>query len=285
VIKDQTVMNRADLWLRAGVEFALSAVVLFVAVTVVRWVRDGESPIFIADLRAALAVIGAISGTVLTGLILSPLGRRSGGHMNPAVTVAVWAMGMFPGRAVAPYVVAQLAGSVAGTGLAWLVWGDPAARLGLGAIQPALSWTAVPVFLAEAGSMAVLFFVLGVLIQRGRARWVPYTIGLAVALVIAFLGPLSGGSINPARQLGPAVLSGHTNDLWIYLVAPVLGAALGSVLWRLNRHEHLGSGRDRRRGTTARADAGGRGPSGHRDLPHAEGSGVGAPAGCLPRAG
>ncbi|MEV0717453.1 aquaporin [Asanoa sp. NPDC050611] len=252
-------MNRADLCTRAGVEFALTTVVLFVAVTVVRWVRDDGSPLFIADLGAALAVIGAISGSLLTGLILSPLGRRSGGHLNPAVTIAVWAMGMFPGRAVVPYAVAQLAGSVAGTGLAWLVWREPASHLGLGAIQPALTWTPAAVFSAEAGSMAVLFVVLGVLVERGHARLVPYTIGLAVGLVIAVLGPLSGGSINPARQLGPAVLSGETNDLWIYLVAPVLGAALGSVLWRF-RHEYLGSRRDWRRWTTARAHAGGRRP-------------------------
>jgi glycerol uptake facilitator protein/aquaporin Z len=76
--------------------------VLFLAVTIVRWLRDSGSPLYIADLNVALVVIGALSGTILAALILSPAGKRSGGHMNPAVTVALWAMGAFPGRRVVP---------------------------------------------------------------------------------------------------------------------------------------------------------------------------------------
>jgi glycerol uptake facilitator-like aquaporin len=220
---------------RAADEFALTTVLLFIAVTIVRWLRDPASPLYIADLNVALAVIGVLSGAILTGLILAPAGRRSGGHMNPAVTVGLWLMDAFPGRSVPPYVLAQLAGSVAGTGLARLLWGHAALSLvGYGAVRPATTWQPESVFVAEAGSLTLLILVVGFfLARRGHARLLPQVIGLFVGLVIAFLGPLSGGSINPARQLGPAALSGHTTCLWIYLVAPIVGAVLGASVHRL----------------------------------------------------
>jgi glycerol uptake facilitator-like aquaporin len=104
---------------RAADEFALTTVLLFLAVTVIRWLRDPASALYIADLNVARAVIGALSGTILTALILTPPGRRSGGHMNPAVTVALCLMNVFPGRSVAPYVLAQLAGSPRASGSGW----------------------------------------------------------------------------------------------------------------------------------------------------------------------
>lgn len=221
---------------RAADEFALTTVLLFLAVTVVRWLRDPGSTLYIADLDVALAVIGVLSGTILTGLILTPPGRRSGGHMNPAVTVALWLVDVFPGRNVPPYVLAQLAGSAAGTGLGRLAWGRAVSLppVDYAAIRPAPTWQPASVFLAEAGCLTVLILVVGFfLAYPGYARLLPYAIGLSVGLVIALLGPRSGGSINPARQFGPAALSGQTTDLWIYLVAPVLGAVLGASVRHL----------------------------------------------------
>jgi glycerol uptake facilitator protein/aquaporin Z len=220
---------------RAANEFALTTILLFIAVTLIRWLRDPVSPLYIADLNVALAVIGVLSGAILTGLILAPPGRRSGGHMNPAVTVGLWLMDAFPGRSVLPYVIAQLAGSVAGTGLARLLWGRVALSLVVyGAVRPAPTWQPESVFVAEAGGVTLLIFVVGFfLTRRGYARLLPHVIGLFVALVIVFLGPLSGGSINPARQLGPAAFSRQTICLWIYLVAPIVGAVLGASVHRL----------------------------------------------------
>ena len=243
-------LPRQHLLVGAAHEFALTTVLLFLAVTIVRWARDPGSLVHIANLNAALAVIGVLSGVILTGLILTPPGRRSGGHMNPAVTVALWRMGAFPGRGVLRYVLAQLAGSAAGTGLARLAWG-PAVDLpsvAYAAIRPAPSWQPVAVFLAETASMAVLILVVGFLMVRSRyVRLVPYAIGGSVGLVIALLGPRSGGSINPARQFGPAALSGQTLDLWIYLVAPILGAALGAWVHNLlTRRFHVRRARGQR---------------------------------------
>ncbi|MFJ4844839.1 aquaporin [Streptomyces sp. NPDC088733] len=117
-----------------------------------------------------------------------------------------------------------------------LVWGPAISRPAVAhaAIRPAVDWHPASVFLAEAAGMMLLILVVGFVMARpGRAYRVPCAIGLSVGLVIVLLGPRSGGSINPARQFGPAVLSGQTTDLWIYLVAPVLGAVAGAWLHRL----------------------------------------------------
>ncbi|WP_329459027.1 MIP/aquaporin family protein [Streptomyces sp. NBC_01497] len=221
---------------RAADEFVLTTVLLFVGVSVVRWVLDPSSPLFIARIHVAIAVVGVLAGGVLTALILSPPGRRSGGHMNPAVTAALWLMDVFPGRSVPPYVLAQLGGSVAGAALARAVWG---AEVGLpvvsyGVIRPSPSWHPDEVFQAETGCLIALTLVIGFsLAHPAFARYVPYAVGAFVAGVVASLGPYSGGAINPVRQFGPAVISGHTTDLWVYLLAPVLGAALGASVHHL----------------------------------------------------
>jgi glycerol uptake facilitator-like aquaporin len=161
---------------RAADEFALTTVLLFLAVTVVRWLHGPDSPLYIADLNVALAVIGLLSGTILTGLIFTPPGRRSGGHMNPAVTVALWLMDAFPGRSVPPYALAQLAGSMAGTGLGRLAWGHAVSLppADYAAIRPAPTWQPASVFLAEAGCMIVMTLLIGIFLTHpGHARLLP----------------------------------------------------------------------------------------------------------------
>ncbi|SEG94139.1 glycerol uptake facilitator protein/aquaporin Z [Actinacidiphila yanglinensis] len=232
---------------RAGDEFVLTAALLFVVVTAARWVFSPSSDLYVSDLYVAVPIVGVVSAVTLVLLILSPFGRRSGGHMNPGITVAVWLMDVFPGRSVLPYVTAQLAGSVTGTVLARLVWGGAVSSpaVDYGAIRPAPTWHPAAVFIAETGCLIGLTLVIGFFLAHPRrARLLPYTIGVAIALIIAFLGPRSGGSANPARQFGPNTIAGETVDLWIYLVAPILGACLGAsvhhlLIRRFNTHKPL----------------------------------------------
>ena len=194
-------------------EFAVTTVLLFVVVTIVRWLVGAGSPLQIRDPHLALDVIGPLSGAVIALLIISPLGRLSGGHMNPAVTIALWLMDAFPGASVVPYVVAQLAGSAAGTALGRLAWGGVVSShsVDFASIRPEAGWDGASVFLAEAGAMMVLTLVVGNFLAYPRvARWLPPTIGAAIAVLIVVLGPLSGGSANPARQFGPACSRGPT---------------------------------------------------------------------------
>lgn len=217
-------------------EFALTTVLLFAVVTLVRWLMAPSSPFAIADTHLALAVVGVVVGAVLLGLIRSPWGRQSGAHLNPAVSVALWLMGAFPGCWVLPYAVAQLAGSLAGAGLAGLVWGKAAtaAPVRYAAVQPAPDWNSLQVVLAEAGCLVAVTLLIGFfLAYPTRARWLPLSLAAATALIVGVLGPRSGGATNPARQFGPALLSGNHDDLTVYLIAPVLGAVLGAGIHQL----------------------------------------------------
>ncbi|MCX4869371.1 MULTISPECIES: MIP/aquaporin family protein [unclassified Streptomyces] len=197
-----------------------------------RWLLAPDSPLVIANLDLAPAVLGALMGGLLAMLVLSPSGRHSGGHLNPADTVALWRLKVFPGQAVIPYITAPAAGSLAGTALGGLAWGTTA-RHAPASARPAPTWNATAVSTAEAGSVVAVTTVLGAFLNRPYTRRrLPYAVGLATAPIIALLGSRSGGSANPARQLGPALLSGNTTHLWIYLLAPVIAALAGADIWR-----------------------------------------------------
>lgn len=222
-------------------------ILLFAVVTMVRWLRDPGSPLYVSRIDLALLVVAVASGLLVVALILSPFGRRSGGHMNPAVTVALWLMDVFPGRSVLPYAAAQMTGSVVGVALARLVWGPVTSTpsIGYAAVRPAPDWDASGVFLAEAGCFVALTLVIGFFLAHPtRGRWLPYVVGLSIAVIIACLGARSGGSVNPARHFGPAVFAGDTTEFWIYVVAPVIGAVLGAsvhhlLMRRFHTHQPL----------------------------------------------
>ena len=218
-------------------ECLLALVLLFGATTFVRWVV-GPSPISsaIPTVRVRLLVIGAAVGVLLFGLILSPAGRASGGHVNPAITLTMWVSGAFPGAAVIPYIVAQLAGSLLGVLTARAVWGSviDGPPVNSACVQPAPGWTNWALFPAEAASTAAIVLLVAWFLAVPRlAPLVPGLVGFLVGLAIAVLGPITGGSLNPARQFGPAIFSGDHDFLWVYLLAPMVGAALATVLFKL----------------------------------------------------
>ncbi len=211
-------------------EFLLTAVLLFGVVTIVRWVI-GPSPISraVPQIHAELVIVGATVGLLLAGLILSPPGRASGAHTNPAISLAMWGFGVFPGVGVLPYGVAQLLGSVAGVVMARYVWGPGAATAPVeyAVLQPGVGWSIWGLFAGEALGMAVIIFVVGVCLSvRRLTPYVPWVVGGLVGAGITALGTTTGGSLNPARQFGPAIVSGVTQYLWVYLIAPMVGALL-----------------------------------------------------------
>ncbi|MFI7288058.1 MIP/aquaporin family protein [Streptomyces anulatus] len=217
---------------RAGCEFGLTALLLFLVVTAARWLVGADSAVAVGP-SLAPAVLGTVTGALLTVFMVSPPGRCSGCHLNPAVTLALWRLRALPGRDVAPYAVAQLTGSLAGAWSAGVLWGpaatgDPVRGASVRA-DPA--WGDAAVLGAEAGVLVGVTVMLAVFLARpARGQGLPYAVGVTTAVVIAVLGPLSGGSVNPARQFGPALLAGDVDRLWVYLLGPVLGAVLGAVL-------------------------------------------------------
>lgn len=174
------------------------------------------------------AVGGAIShvGVALTfGLVVMAmiyaLGDVSGAHINPAVTVGFWAARRFPARSVGPYVAAQSAGAVLASGLISLLF--PHAET-LGETVPRGAWQQS--FCLEIVLTALLMFVILSVSTGAKEKGIMAgaAIGAVVAFEALFAGPISGASMNPARSLAPAFVAGELRHLWIYLVAPTVGA-------------------------------------------------------------
>jgi glycerol uptake facilitator-like aquaporin len=220
-------------------EFAATAVLLLVMVTTFRVLFGAGSPLarMVPSAGGRLVVGALVSGVTVGLLIVSPFGRRSGGHMNPAVSVAFWVMGALPGRDTAAYVAVQLAGSVAGVTVGRLLWGPRVAEhaVGYATIRAAGGMPVAVVFVSEAVATVVMLAAVTFVAARPRlASWLPAVAGAAVAALIMLVGRWTGGSFNPARQFGPELFSGDLSWLWVYLTAPVSAAWLfGQVRSRI----------------------------------------------------
>jgi glycerol uptake facilitator-like aquaporin len=224
-------------------ELILTSALLFGVTTIVRFVV-GASPISrgLPQIHVQLFLVGALVAVLLSGLIVSRPGKISGGHMNPAISLAMWRFGVFPAVGIVPYIAAQLLGSVVGVLSARVVWGAIVARPPVlyAVIQPAPVWSSVPLFAAELTGMGLIVFVVGYFLSTPRlAPNVPWLVGVLIGLGIALFGTQSGGSLNPARQFGPAVVSAHTARLWVFLIAPMAGAELGAQLLRAFRKRQV----------------------------------------------
>jgi glycerol uptake facilitator protein/aquaporin Z len=145
----------------------------------------------------------------------------------------MWRFGVFPAAGILPYAGAQLLGSVFGVMAARAIWGRVVEQPPVlyAVIQPAPRWSTAPLFFAEAVGMGVIVFTVGYFLSvRRLAPFVPWLVGILVGLGVAMLGTQTGGSLNPARQFGPAVVSGHKNELWVFLIAPMVGAEAAARL-------------------------------------------------------
>jgi MIP family channel proteins len=172
-------------------------------------------------------------GLVIMALIYA-LGHVSGAHFNPAVTLAFALMRHFPWTRVGAYWAAQCAGAIAAAAFLRASLGNHAhlgATLPAGTQVQSLVWEILLTFVLMLVIMAVATDTRAV----GEAAAI--AIGGTVGLDALFGGPISGASMNPARSLGPALVSGNLHALWIYLVAPPVGAAAGALVYQLIRGE------------------------------------------------
>jgi aquaporin Z len=172
-------------------------------------------------------------GLVVLAMVYT-LGDISGAHLNPAVTVGFWAARRLPARDVLTYVPAQVVGAVAASGLLRVLFPENAL---LGATLPAGS--DLQSFILE--TVLTFLLMLTILNVSTGAKEKGITAGIAVGAVIGleamFAGPICGASMNPARSLAPALVTGHVGHLWIYLIAPPLGAVLAMFACRCVREE------------------------------------------------
>lgn len=180
------------------------------------------------------ALTGGCFGMVGALIAISPLGRISGAHINPAVTLAFWLEGKLAWRDVLGYVLAQMLGAVLGAA-PLLLWGPIGRSIGYGSTGVGAG---IPVWLALAGEVAATAaLVLAIFITASHERtqaFTPWTIPPLFAWLVWWEAPLSGASTNPARSFGPALYSGEWSHFWIYLLGPLLGATLAVAMLRLN---------------------------------------------------
>jgi glycerol uptake facilitator-like aquaporin len=230
----------------AMVEFGLTTAFMFAVFSLVRWgigtMPPGAAP---WELHLRVTAVSMTVGLIIVGFVRSRPGRYSGAHMNPAITLALYVFGTTSARRAAPYLVAQCAGSVAAAVLTRVVWGDAVsdAPVRWAVVLPGSGWTWSGVALVEAAVLAAIVGVLCWTTVRRPAWPVAWIVGAMFGVQGSVLGTLSGGSANPARQLGPALLSGQLHLLAVYLLAPAAGGmAAGWVARRLltpSRAEHL----------------------------------------------
>jgi aquaporin Z len=181
--------------------------------------------------------MGLAMGATAVALVYSPWGRRSGAHLNPALTLTFWRLGKVAGWDAAFYVLAQFLGGLAGVGTAALVlepWlGSPAVNYA--ATVPGVPGAAVAWVAEGAISFGLMLVVLTVSNSRRGGAWTGICAGLLVAVYIAAEAPLSGMSMNPARTLGSAVPGRTWTALWVYFTAPLLGMLAAAEGYRVAR--------------------------------------------------
>ena len=176
-------------------------------------------------------VVGGLFAACVSLVAVSPLGRLSGAHLNPALTLSFRVLGRVSGHDVGGYLVAQLAGALAATALVRALWGDTALSVDGGATAVSTS-TGVAVGLEVAMTAALIGVILLFVSHARLAPWTPLAIWPVITALVWIGSPYTGTSLNPTRSAAPALVFARLSDLWLYLLAPTAGALLVAVAWR-----------------------------------------------------
>jgi aquaporin Z len=216
---------------RCAAEAVGTALLLAIGLSIVIFDLGRSSPLatVLPSVAGRRALTGLLFGTTGMAIALSTLGRTSGAHINPVVTLAFWLEGTMTPREVGAYVASQLVGAVVGS-VPLLAWGGDGRALGYGATEPGPQG----IGLAFAGEVATTFVMVTCLLafvgSRRLRRFTPGIFPILYCVMVWLEAPWSGTSTNPARSLGPDVVGLAAHSYWLYVAAPVLGslAALAS---------------------------------------------------------
>jgi aquaporin Z len=188
-----------------------------------------------------LGVALAFGLTVLT--MAFAIGHISGCHLNPAVSVGLWAGGRFPASQLGPYIVAQVLGGIAGAGVLYLIATGKAgfgvsggfASNGYGAHSPGGYSLTAALITEVVMTMMFLIIIMGATDKRAPQGFAPLAIGLGLTLIHLISIPVTNTSVNPARSTAVALFVGDwaVAQLWLFWLAPIVGGALGAVVYRL----------------------------------------------------
>lgn len=221
-------------WAEWAAELAGTALLVFGGLSAVVFDFYPGSPVseLIPSHSWRLLLTGLLFAGTGSAVAVSPLGRRSGAHLNPAVTVAFACTRHVHPHDLGGYVAAQFAGALGGAALLRSVWGSRAAAVGYGVTQPGPHTTIGQAVGLEAAMTAALVLTIFAFVSSPTtARWTPLAVWIVVAILVWKGAPATGTSLNPARSLGPAVVAGDYHDLWLYLSAPLVGAGGAALAW------------------------------------------------------
>jgi aquaporin Z len=203
----------------------------------------GSAVISAAFPNVGIGLLGVALAFGLTVLTMAfAIGHISGCHLNPAVSVGLWAGGRFPASKLAPYIVAQVLGAIVAGGVLYVIASGAAgfdvskgfASNGYDAHSPG-GYSLLAALVSEVVmTMFFLLIILGATDKRAPAGFAPIAIGLALTLIHLISIPVTNTSVNPARSTGVAVYVGGwaVAQLWLFWVAPIVGALLGAVTYR-----------------------------------------------------
>jgi len=187
-----------------------------------------------------LGVSLAFGLTVLT--MAYSIGHISGCHLNPAVSIGLWLGGRFPASRLLPYIVSQVAGAIVAGGVLYLIASGKAgfdvsagfASNGFGEHSPGGYSLTAALITEVVMTMMFLLIILGATDKRAPQGFAPLAIGLGLTLIHLISIPVTNTSVNPARSTGVALYVGNwaTDQLWLFWIAPIIGAALGAMIYR-----------------------------------------------------
>ena len=235
-------MKRADRsipWLLFGAELVGTMLLVVVGLSIVILAFGDGSPVvrLIPDAGGRRLIAGFLFGTTGALIALSPLGKESGAHINPVVTLAFWLTGKLGASHALGYGLSQFIGAVLGA-LPLMAWGEMGRSVAFGATLPGVAYGEMAALLGEVATTFALIVGLFLFLRHRRwRRFTPALFPVLYAVMVFAEAPISGTSTNPARSLGPAVISGAWHGWWIYWLGPLLGTLLGVAVLRLGgRH-------------------------------------------------
>jgi len=225
-------------WAEWSCEFAGTALLLIGGLSAVCLDFGSHSPTarLVPDHSVRLLITGLLFAGTGSLVAVSPLGRRSGAHLNPVVTLAFWVQHRVHVHDVIGYIAAQCLGALAGAAVVRGLWGSTAVAVRTGATVPGHGFGPGDAVLLEgAMTTALLLMLLFFTSSHALARWTPLGNWLLVATLVWVGADYTGTSLNPARSLGPAIVSSLLGIWWVYVVGPLLGGALATGVFGLFR--------------------------------------------------
>jgi len=204
--------------------------VFFITTVIVLFLSTGEQAQFGTD----FAVIGLVHAFLLFGLVVM-FGVVSGGHFNPAVTLAAMAIKRISAIDGVIYMLAQFSGGVLGALLCkgLLLDEGRATHYGAATVSPLLAGNPQGAIIEAIGTFCLVLVILAAVFSKKSFKdWAPLAIGTTLGFIVMVGGPLTGGAFNPARWFGPALVGNEWGGVWPYLVGPIVGSLLAAVVFK-----------------------------------------------------